>query len=325
MEDLRESLSDWWKQDGSRPDPELRFILLSGDTVSDPGDDVAGCLRIAFDEILDSDSQKVLLVDEELIRRLKDYQSVRHLLVKAVHENTVEVYYQPIYDAAEQKVVFAEALARLPDGKGGIVYPDIFIPIAEKEGLILQLGMQVFEKVCFFISTHDMQALGLKSISVNLSPIQCRHKSIAEDLLETASRYGVDLHSVNFEITESSMMDIDSLREVMQRLIEAGASFSLDDYGTGFSNLINVLSLPFRIVKIDKSIVWAYFQGDEQVLPEIVRMFLTKRLQILVEGVETPLMAEGLADMQCRYEQGYYFSRPVPEKRFLDYMNGRRP
>ncbi len=317
LEDLRRDLPEWWAQGGTRLDPELRFVLLSSDTIEDPDIDVTGCLRIAFDEMSEGDSQEVLTVGEDLIRRLNDYRSARRLLARAVHENAVEVWYQPIYDTAEGRIVSAEALARIHDGQGGIIFPDIFIPIAEKEGLILQLGMQVFEKVCVFISTHDMQALGLRSINVNLSPIQCLHKSLADDLLETARRHHVDMHRVTFEITESSMMDIDSFHDIMQRLIEAGASFSLDDYGTGFSNLINVLSLPFGTLKIDKSIAWAYFQGNDQVLPEIVRMFRDKQLNILVEGVETRRMAEELAEMKCQYEQGYYFSRPVPEEKFL--------
>ena len=180
--------------------------------------------------------------------------------------------------------------------------------------------MQVFEKVCIFISSHDMQKLGLQSININLSPLQCLHSSIAEDLLETAHRYHIDMRMVNFEITESSMMDIGLFHNVMQRLINAGSFFSLDDYGTGFSNLINVLSLPFHTVKIDKSIAWAYFQGNDQVLPEIIRMFLNRNLQILVEGVETQEMAQKLIEMQCQLEQGYYFSRPIPEQSFLKYL-----
>ena len=128
------------------------------------------------------------------------------------------------------------------------------------------------------------------------------------------------LKGLNFEITESSMMDIGLFHNVMQRLINAGSFFSLDDYGTGFSNLINVLSLPFHTVKIDKSIAWAYFQGNDQVLPEIIRMFLNRNLQILVEGVETQEMAQKLIEMQCQLEQGYYFSRPIPEQSFLKYL-----
>lgn len=167
-----------------------------------------------------------------------------------------------------------------------------------------------------------MQKLGLQSININLSPLQCLHSSIAEDLLETAHRYHIDMRMVNFEITESSMMDIDLFHNVMQRLINAGSFFSLDDYGTGFSNLINVLSLPFHTVKIDKSIAWAYFQGNDQVLPEIIRMFLNRNLQILVEGVETQEMAQKLIEMQCQLEQGYYFSRPIPEQSFLEISEG---
>lgn len=285
IKNLKSGLSELWNLGGNKIDPELRFVVLSSDMMKESEDDVTECLKMAFSEALKDNSQDVLTVENDLLKRLKEYQSASRLLTESVQNNTVEVYYQPIYDVKAHRIVSAEALARIPDGKGGIIFPDVFIPIAEKDGLILQLGMQVFEKVCIFISSHDMQKLGLQSININLSPLQCLHSSIAEDLLETAHRYHIDMRMVNFEITESSMMDIDLFHNVMQRLINAGSFFSLDDYGTGFSNLINVLSLPFHTVKIDKSIAWAYFQGNDQVLPEIIRMFLNRNLQILVEGL----------------------------------------
>ena len=320
IKNLKSGLSELWNLGGNKIDPELRFVVFSSDMMKESEDDVTECLKMAFSEALKDNSQDVLTVENDLLKRLKEYQSASRLLTESVQNNTVEVYYQPIYDVKAHRIVSAEALARIPDGKGGIIFPDVFIPIAEKDGLILQLGMQVFEKVCIFISSHDMQKLGLQSININLSPLQCLHSSIAEDLLETAHRYHIDMRMVNFEITESSMMDIGLFHNVMQRLINAGSFFSLDDYGTGFSNLINVLSLPFHTVKIDKSIAWAYFQGNDQVLPEIIRMFLNRNLQILVEGVETQEMAQKLIEMQCQLEQGYYFSRPIPEQSFLKYL-----
>lgn len=189
VEDLKRDLTDWWRSCGNRIEPELRFVLLPDDVLKNPEEDVAACLRMAFDELSDSDSPEILTVGDDLVKRLNEFQSARRLLADAVQNNTVQVYYQPIYDTAKKKNVSAEALARIPDGKGGILFPDIFIPIAEKDGLILQLGMQVFEKVCIFVSSHDMDALGLQAINVNLSPIQCLHKSLASDLLATAKRH----------------------------------------------------------------------------------------------------------------------------------------
>lgn len=320
MESLSTSLREWWKSFGETADPKLRFVLLPGEVVRKTEGHASECLRMAFAAIQNNDRKDILVINDDLIQHLKDEQTARSLLTKAVHDHAVEVYYQPIYDTETKRIVSAEALARIPDGKGGIIYPDTFIPIAEKEGLILDLGMQVFEKVCIFIHTHDMEQLGIDHINVNLSPIQCIHSSIAKELLETAQKYHVDMHRINLEITESSMMDITLFHEIMQQLIEGGSSFSLDDYGTGFSNLINVLSLPFHTVKIDKSIAWAYFDGTDNVLPEIIQMFQNKHLQILVEGIETEHMAQKIAEMHCQYEQGYYFSKPVPEERFLQYL-----
>ena len=122
------------------------------------------------------------------------------------------------------------------------------------------------------------------------------------------------------EITETATTDVAVIRENMHTLSKNGTTFSLDDYGTGFSNLINILDLPLHIVKIDKSIVWAYFSGARNVLPHVVKMFKSQNLKIVVEGVETQKMADELAQMGCDYEQGFYFSKPVPSETFLKYV-----
>jgi EAL domain-containing protein (putative c-di-GMP-specific phosphodiesterase class I) len=259
-------------------------------------------------------------VDADMMKRMQRDECVESALGRAVNNDSIEVYFQPIYSNGSRKIRSAEALARLYDPELGFIPPDEFIPKAEQNGSIMQLGRQVFEKTCRFIRDNDLDSLGIDYIEVNLSPVQCLHERLAEELLEAAHEYGISMDRVNLEITETSTMDSDVTGNNMKRLIENGASFSLDDYGTGFSNLINILNLPLRIVKIDKSIVWSYFNDSRDILPHVIRMFRSQKLEILAEGVETEQMADELADMGCDYEQGFYFSKPVPPAEFIRYV-----
>ncbi|SHI80538.1 EAL domain, c-di-GMP-specific phosphodiesterase class I (or its enzymatically inactive variant) [Butyrivibrio fibrisolvens DSM 3071] len=250
---------------------------------------------------------------------------VERAVSKAIRERRIKVAFQPIYSTKKERIISIEALARLEDEELGIIEPDQFIPIAEKNGTIGFIGSQVFEQVCSFIRERDMEDLGVRFIEINLSPIQCKSGELVSDLFNLMDRYEIDPKQINFEITESAMTDGKILKEMMNKIIERGSTFSLDDYGTGYSNLVELLELPFRIVKIDKSLVWSYFNGTSDVLPDIVKTFSSRGYEIVAEGVETHNMAEKLRDMGCDYLQGFYFSKALPADQLVSYVyNNRR-
>ena len=277
-------------------------------------------LQMAMEKATEKGNGICVVIDEELIRQMQYDAQVENALSRALENNLIDVYFQPIYSTAQNKVTAAEALARLYDSELGFISPEEFIVKAEQNGSIMQLGRQVFEKTCQFIQGNDLEALGIDYIEINLSPVQCLREQLAQELMEIAARHAVPMKLVNLEITETATTDVAVIRENMHTLSKNGTTFSLDDYGTGFSNLINILDLPLHIVKIDKSIVWAYFSGARNVLPHVVKMFKSQNLKIVVEGVETQKMADELAQMGCDYEQGFYFSKPVPSETFLKYV-----
>lgn len=264
-------------------------------------------------------------ISAERIEEIREGIKVEHAVSKAIRERRIKVAFQPIYSTKKEKIISVEALARLEDEELGIIEPDEFIPIAEKNGTIGFIGSQVFEQVCSFIRERDMEDLGVKFIEINLSPIQCKSGELVSDLFNLMDRYEIKPSQINFEITESAMTDGKILNEMMHKIIERGSTFSLDDYGTGYSNLIELLELPFRIVKIDKSIVWSYFNGTSDVLPDIIKTFASRGYEIVAEGVETHNMAEKLRDMGCDYLQGFYFSKALPADQLVSYVyNNRR-
>ena len=239
----------------------------------------------------------------------------------ALSENRVQVYLQPIVDAVSGKTVAAEALARIEDPVIGLVMPGEFIPIAERNGSISQLGEQMFSKVCHLIRDHDLDGQKLQFINVNLSPIQCMDRKLPLFFDEIREKAGVPADRIHLEITEEALGDEELLKSQMEELIRRGFSFVLDDYGSGYANLFRMEEYPFSGIKLDMKIVWNYFQKPTPVLPSTVKTFSSMKIAITAEGVENKEMMESLCGMGCTYLQGFYFSKPVPAETFFENLD----
>ena len=250
-----------------------------------------------------------------------DYErQVRQAIDRAIRDNSIEIYFQPLFGVEKQRIVGAEVLARMHDPVLGFVPPDVFIRTAEQSGTIVQLDEQIFGKVCAFAKEHDIKKLGLQRLNVNLSAIQCRDSLMSERLNAIALQHHLGLGIFRFEVTESALVSPEELQGNMERLIAKGAIFSLDDFGTGYSNLIRVSRSPFADVKIDMSLVREYFHKKNRLLPTIIASFKSYGLKVTAEGVETKEMADELSSLGCDTLQGYYFSRPMPKEEFLQYL-----
>ncbi len=246
------------------------------------------------------------------------------IIENALLNHKLQVYYQPIYSTSERRFVSAEALLRLIDDEYGFVSPEIFIPAAEKNGLIIRIGDYVLEEVCKFLSGDEYKRLGLDYIEVNLSVAQCMQDDLADKIIALTKKYNVSPDCLNLEITETAEATAHSAMERnLEKLSTAGFSFSLDDYGTGYSNIKRVVSMPLKIVKLDKSFV------DEMnnprmliVVENTVKMLKAMNMEIVVEGIETELMVERFAQLRCDFIQGYYFSKPIPQEKFVEFILG---
>ena len=263
------------------------------------------------------------VVDRNALEEINEYQSVKNRIIAALAEDRVETFLQPIYSVAEKRFVSAEALVRIKEKDGSYMLPGRFIPIAEKSGLIEQLGERVFEQVCEFIKDEDIDALGIEYIEVNLSVVQCENKQLAERYSAKIKEYGILPASINLEITESSAIKQRAvLLENMKKLNEFGCSFSLDDFGTGESNLDYIVNMPVDIVKFDRSMISAFFTNSRaQVMLEGVIMIIKRLgLKIVAEGVEEKHQLDALSDLGIDYIQGFYFSKPLPVDHFIDFV-----
>ncbi len=247
---------------------------------------------------------------------------INTIIDRALMNNNLHVYYQPIYSVEEQRFTSAEALLRLIDDVHGFVPPDIFITAAEKSGAIHKIGSFVLNEVCRFIASEEFKQLGLDYIEINLSVAQCMQGGLADEILDTLDRYGVKSSQINLEITETAASyNQHTMAENLAKLSGAGISFSLDDFGTGYSNIDRVASLPLKIVKLDRTFV----NNDEQpkmsvFVENFIRMFKDMNMEIVVEGIETEQMVKRFSELQCDFIQGYYYSKPIPEKDFVQFI-----
>lgn len=267
---------------------------------------------------VEGNDDEVLHSSGEILKNMRRENRIQQAMQHALDNGTFKVFYQPIYSTEEKRYHSAEALIRLIDDELGFISPDEFIPLAEKNGMILKIGEFVFRTVCEMMAREKIWEKGIDYIEVNLSMVQCMQEDICEMLYGIMDEYDISYSRINLEVTET-VIDRDILWNIMERMTVGGVTFSLDDYGTGYSNLTNVLKYPFHIVKLDKSMVW-YAMEDEHAmcaLRHTVTMMQELNKHIVAEGVETQEQSNILERMGCHYLQGYYFSKPVPEQDFL--------
>lgn len=247
---------------------------------------------------------------------------IDRIVSKAIEENGFEMYYQPIYSVSKKRFTSAEALIRLFDEKYGPISPELFITAAEKNGTILQIGEYVLDSVCRFVAECSRKGLPIEYIELNLSMKQCVQTDLADKVLYYLKKYNLNPKQINLEITETAANTAqDIVEENIRALSEQGIAFSLDDYGTGYSNLSRVIGLPFHIVKIDKSITDKVFDSKiNTILKNNVRLLKEIGKEIVVEGVETEAALKQFEEMGCDFIQGYYFSKPLSEQEFVEFI-----
>ena len=267
------------------------------------------------------EQNKSTVIDTECIQKMIVNKKVKRAVEFAVEQDTVELFLQPVVDAKTHKLISAESLSRLRDQHGNIIPPTHFIPIAERNGRINALGEQMFIKTCKFIAEHDIQAMGLEWINVNLSPLQFLRPDLAKRFADILEEYKVPAEKIHLEITEESMIDFDLLQKQMKLMNDYGFQFVLDDYGRGYSNVARMKKCPFVNIKLDMEFVWDYFKEKDKVLPMVVNTIKQMGFTVTAEGIENKEMAAAMNEIGCDYLQGYCFSRPLPADEFATKYN----
>lgn len=261
--------------------------------------------------------------DRSEISHINEELAGKQALDRALAEDALEVFLQPIVEASTGRIVSAEALARIRDGNGRVIPPAVFIPIAEKDGQISLLGEQMFRKVCALEREHDLEALGLNRINVNLSPYQLASKDLVQRFNDILLEHQVSHQQVLLEITEDSIVDYALLHRQIQSMRNSGFHFVLDDYGSGYSNMIRLRQYPFENIKLDMEIVWDYCHSSFSLLPAFIRSVKEMGLTVTAEGIQDESMARTMTQLGCDYLQGFLYSEPLPVEEFFALLKSR--
>lgn len=272
-----------------------------------------------------------LFREKNVLRVTKEHQAfVTHeqemvlAVTRAIRNDGVFVYYQPIYSTETGGYPTSEALVRIKDEKFGFIPPSQFIPILERNGLIVELSDVILHRVCEDYHRYDFPKLGIERVEVNLSGRQLIVPGIYKKLLNIIKEHDVPKDAILFEITESYSRESakNYVLENIKGLTDQGIKLALDDFGTGYSTLINLIRLPCEIIKIDKSLLDNTMADLKSMvlLKNTVNMLIELKKKIVVEGVETAEEAKMLKGLGVHYFQGYLYSKPVCAEDYISFL-----
>lgn len=257
----------------------------------------------------------------ELKQQIAKEKSIEDHMEEALRNDEFVVYYQPKIELLSNKMVGAEALVRWCRPNYGLVPPDEFIPIFEKNGFIVEMDFYVFEKVCKSVRKWLDQKLDVVPISVNFSRVHLKTSLFIDRLVEIADKYQIPRGLIELELTESAFIEnADALLSLFNQLKDLHFMISLDDFGTGFSALKLLTELPVDVLKLDKDFLkkGQTTKREQIVLEHVIRMSKDLDIKVVSEGVETEEQASFLTQIGCNLAQGYLFSKPMPENDFVD-------
>jgi diguanylate cyclase (GGDEF)-like protein/PAS domain S-box-containing protein len=254
-------------------------------------------------------------MQKEAVERLKVETDLR----KALARDEFRLYYQPIVALASGEIKAFEALMRWERPEVGLVPPDVFVPLLEHMGLIIQAGEWAIGEACIQTKRWQEQFPKHKElmISVNISPKQLESTNLIAHVQEALTKSGLSAASLKLELTESLLMEKpDVSLRMLEALKKIGVGLSIDDFGTGYSSLAYLNRLPTDYLKIDKSFIREIQENEKgsEIVCAIVALAHTLNKQVIAEGVETSQQLALLMQVHCEYVQGYYFSKPIPAK-----------
>ncbi len=253
--------------------------------------------------------------DDEVRRRLYREKQLEDMMENALKNGEFVIYLQPKYHLPEEQIEGAEALARWKSQTEGMVFPDEFIPLFEKNGFIVQLDRWVFEETCRTLRSWMDRGIPPIKISVNCSRVNLQDMSFLGRYVQIADQYRVDHKYLEIELTESILMENTAqLSKVVAKIRDAGFGCSMDDFGSGYSSLNLIQSIPVDSLKLDRTFfhsMTADGERTEAVVSSIVQIAKALHMQIIAEGVEHREQVDMLKRVLCDYIQGYYYARPM--------------
>ena len=261
----------------------------------------------------------IVLASREMDQRIDHDILFNTEIEKGLANRDFKLYFQPIYDSKDNRLAGAEVLLRWHHPEKGLLMPDLFIPIAEKSGLILQIGKYVIEESLKQLSRWHSFGFPPLQLSLNLSLRELESQEFMSYLTQMLYQYQTGESRLKFEITEhTTMLNPALAKQKLDEIGQLGIGISLDDFGTGYSSFSHLAEFPIETLKIDRSFVTGIIQdsGKQHIVSTITKLGHSLGMSIVAEGVETKEEAILLNSYGVDYLQGYYFSRPLPQLEF---------
>lgn len=284
--------------------------------------------KYACDSMRNTFLSRFCYFSERMLEKAEKHQYIIDNIDRAISEKWIQVYHQPIIRAANGRVCGEEALARWFDPVEGLISPAEFIPILEEANLVYKLDLYVLEQVLGKMKIQADAGLYVVPESINLSRVDFDTCDIVEEIRKRVDDADIDPGKINIEITESTIgNDMEFMKSQILRFKKLGFNVWMDDFGSGYSSLDVLQSLPFDLIKFDIRFMHEFNNGDRSkiMLTELIRMAIALGIDTICEGVETKEQADFLREIGCTMLQGYFFCRPISLDGILErYKTGKQ-
>ncbi len=277
--------------------------------------------KLASKECKGNYIQNYHIYTEEIGKSIQEAQSIVSDMERAMKEEEFVLYLQPKYGLAEYKLKGAEVLVRWITPEKGMVSPGKFIPVFEKNGLIMKLDYYIWDKSCRLIRNWLDRGLEPFPISVNISRVSMYNPRIVEEIYDLTVKYNIPPKYFQLELTESAYTDNPgTIKKAMRQLQEYGFTILMDDFGSGYSSLNVLKDISVDVLKLDMKFMAASGSENqrrsESIVANVIRLAKDLELPVIAEGVEEKEQVEFLDSVGCEYVQGYYFAKPMPVEEY---------
>lgn len=270
---------------------------------------------------------QVVIFDDEMVTMIRQQTELLNQLRRAIENKEFSLHYQPMINLHDDQPLGVEALIRWQHPVKGFIPPLEFISLSEKNGYIKEISQWVFKEVASQYEAWHIQGKQFK-ISINISPVMLISEIFIPYVNEWINTYHLDTSSITLEITETAIIeDIQKSIHVLKQLKKLGFEIALDDFGTGYSSLTYLQKLPIDIIKIDRSFISNIKPNTEEfhVLRYMIELAHHLNLKVVAEGIETIEQANMVKKYEVDFAQGYFFCRPMPQMRVLEYFKEISP
>lgn len=305
----------------------ISFLLPDSGITGNKIQSLIGQASFAKSTIKDNLLTQYSIYNSKLLEKINEERFIESHMQQALDDKEFFVMYQPKISLTNDKIVGAEALVRWNSPKLGLMTPDKFIPLFEKNGFITKLDYYVYEEVFRFIQTRLSKGLPVVPISLNMSRNHNKPEKFIHDFMEIFNKYSIPSNLIQIEILERSVMDNENLEDITNKLHKEGFTVAMDDFGSGESSLNMLTKIPVDVLKFDREFLNSSTNNEGRIDKKAEKFIhilidLSKNLekQTVFEGVETQAQRDFLREIKCDQAQGFFYSKPLSEQDFVQFI-----